>query len=823
MEMLRQLRDHLKRREETGDRLNEMVQHWFSKVEIVETNTFELVARGSQELENNCLGSCCPRNCWSRHKIGRKIQSTLAEAAAIYDEGEQLLATPMETILGKLRSYIGKDEVGRIGIYGKGGIGKTTVMNEISSNLLSEHQFDYIIWVVVSQDPNLEKIQGDVGKEVGFLEERWKGKNQEDRAKEISDILSHKRFLFLLDDIWKPVDLTEVGVPLPDRENGSKIIFTTRSEEVCNQMGAEEKVKVVRLTEKKSLELFQQNVGEDTLRIDQQIRKLAETIAKMCDGLPLALITVGQAMASKKTLQEWNHSFEVLSKSVSEISGAKDPFFALLKFSYDSLPSDAIKSCFLYCSLFPEDFSISKFNLIDYWIGEGFLDEFNDPSGARNEGKKVIRTLVRALLLQDDGEDVKMHDLIREVGLWIACECGKLQDKYLVEAGANLIEAPEIGRWERARRMSLMSNRIQSLTKAPRCNDLSTLFLGNNHLKIIGNAFFQFMPSLKVLDLSGNRELTELPSGILKIFSLQYLNLSSTGIRQLPVELRNLVKLKCLNLEYTYELQTIPTRVISGFLKLKVLRMIHCASSDRTVGDGIQTGGHQSFVMVLQQLEHLNELTLSITSEYSLEVFRSWDKFQTCTLALSLHHFKHSRSYIDISFLDGMKCLADLEFINCINLKELRIEESLIMRGGSFNSLRKVSLVSCSKLEDLTWLTLAPNLEFLMVSRCFNMEEIICKGKLVEGNFNSFGKLEILRLVSLPKLKSIYPIALPFQCLKEIVVDECPKLKKLPLNSNSAKEHRIVIQGWEGWWKNLEWENETTRNTFLLSFKSCMY
>lgn len=827
MEMLWRLRSHLKRIAESADRVNELIhklEHWFSKVEVVETNTIELMHQGSQELENNCLVgcSCCPRNCWSRHKIGRKIQSTLTEVAALNTEGEQLLATPAEGTLEKLRGCVAKDDVGRIGIYGKGGVGKTTVMNELSSNLLSERQFDYIIWVVVSQDLNLEKIQGDVGKELGFVEERWQDKGPNERAKDISEVLGSKRFLLLLDDIWEPVNLTEVGVPIPDRANGSKMIFTTRCEEVCNQMGAEEKIEVVRLTEKKAWELFWEKAGKNALDLPQ-IRKPAETIAKLCDGLPLTLITVGQAMLNK-TLHEWSHSNEVLKKSISEFSGTKDPVFALLKFSYDNLPSDTYKACFLYCTLFPEDFSINKINLIDYWIGEGFLGEFNDASGIRNEGKKIISTLVQASLLQDDGEDVKMHDLIREVALWVACECGRLIDKYLVEAGAKLSEAPEIGRWERARRMSLMSNHILSLTKAPRCNDLLTLFLGNNHLKMIANTFFQFMPSLKVLDLSGNRDLKELPSGILKTDSLQYLNLSRTGIRQLPVELRNLVKLKCLNLEYTYELWTIPMGVISSFSNLKVLRMLHCASSDRTVGDGIQTGGYQSLVRELQQLENLNELTISITREYSLETFRGWDKFQTCTQALSLH-LKHSRSFLDVSFLEGMKCLDDLEFINCINLKELRIEQSLIMRGGSFNSLRKVSIINCSKLEDLTWIVVAPNLEFLIVARCSNMEDICCKGKLTEGHVNSLAlaKLQILRLVSLPKLKSICPVALPFPYLKEIIVDECPKLKKLPLDSNSAKEHRIVIQGREDWWKNLEWEDEKTLRTFLPFFKSCMY
>ncbi|KAJ6694440.1 hypothetical protein OIU85_005152 [Salix viminalis] len=102
------------------------------------------------------------------------------------------------------------------------------------------------------------------------------------------------------------------------------------------------------------------------------------------------------------------------------------------------------------------------------------------------------------------------------------------------------------------------------------------------------------------------------------------------------------------------------------------------------------------------------------------------------------------------------------------------------------------------------------------------MEEIIRQEKSGQRNLKMFEKLERLQLVSLPNLKVIYPDALPFPYLKEIFVDDCPNLRKLPLNSNSAKEHRIVIQGWEDWWGRLEWEDEAAQQTFLPSFKGCL-
>ncbi|KAI9161683.1 hypothetical protein LWI28_019685 [Acer negundo] len=95
-----------------------------------------------------------------------------------------------------------------------------------------------------------------------------------------------------------------------------------------------------------------------------------------------------------------------------------------------------------------------------------------------------------------------------------------------------------------------------------------------------------------------------------------------------------------------------------------------------------------------------------------------------------------------------------------------------------------------------------------MISSCYEMEEIISAGKLGEvpemvRNQKLFAKLQFLKLHHLHNLKSIYWSALAFQHLKEMVVYECPMLKKLPLDSNSAKDRRIVVEREKGWWKNL--------------------
>ncbi|KAJ6757016.1 DISEASE RESISTANCE PROTEIN RFL1-RELATED [Salix koriyanagi] len=201
----------------------------------------------------------------------KRCRRTALEAAVLRTAGpgEKYLSSVPSPVESVMRCLC-ESEKSTIGIYGPGGVGKTALLTQVSNNLLSSQlQFDFVISVVASQDPDSERIQGDIGKEIGFLEDRWKGKSFQQKARELSSVLSQKKFVLLLDDLWKPVDLAEVGVP--SRENGSKLVFTTRSEELCNSMGAEEKIRVGGLAWDKAWKLFQEKVGEDTLNIHPEI------------------------------------------------------------------------------------------------------------------------------------------------------------------------------------------------------------------------------------------------------------------------------------------------------------------------------------------------------------------------------------------------------------------------------------------------------------------------------------------------------------------------------------------------------------------------
>ncbi|KAI3919112.1 hypothetical protein MKW98_016665, partial [Papaver atlanticum] len=206
-----------------------------------------------------------------------------------------------------------------LGQYNMGGVGKTTLLKKVNNEFgKRNHGFDVVIWVVVSKDLNLENIQRQIGKSLGMS---WPDKTVKDeKTNDIFKVLKNKKFLLLLDDIWQRVDLEEIGIPnLGNNTTNYKVVFSTRNLLVSGMMEADETIKVECLQWDKAWSLFQEKVGQQSLNCPN-VPELAKKVAEECLGLPLSLVTIGRTMASKRSLQEWQHALCVLQKSASKFS-----------------------------------------------------------------------------------------------------------------------------------------------------------------------------------------------------------------------------------------------------------------------------------------------------------------------------------------------------------------------------------------------------------------------------------------------------------------------------------------------------------------------
>lgn len=209
----------------------EKVQVWLrqadASIKEAEEMLMNVMSSSSSNGSSNMVMSC--------HKMDKKICKKLKEVQEIKSRGtfdvvvensgigngggggSMMISTVdrddqtcgLEAVTGLLWRCVTVDNTGLIGLYGVEGVGKTTVLTKVNNRLLQHKSngFDFVIWVFVSKDLNLEKIQDTIREKIGFLDRSWTSKTEEEKAGKIFEILSKRRFALFLDDVWEKVDL----------------------------------------------------------------------------------------------------------------------------------------------------------------------------------------------------------------------------------------------------------------------------------------------------------------------------------------------------------------------------------------------------------------------------------------------------------------------------------------------------------------------------------------------------------------------------------------------------------------------------------------
>ena len=512
----------------------------------------------------------------------------------------------IELTVGMILTHMSNTTSQRIGVHGSGGIGKTIVLKALINHPKIKYLFDVNIWVTVSRNWSMRKIQNEVLRQLSLLP--TDSKTDSEIAEELFQSLKNVRFLLLLDDVWEQIDLHAIGIPDPTLENGCRMIIATRSLDVCRVMATDIEIQVKRLLEEEAWELFREQVGG--IIDSPNIEPHARAIVQKCHGLPLLIIVTGRAMTKEIDALAWMHAVREFSRCSSHGMYGFESLIQKLKFSYDRLEGLELKSCFLYCALFPEDWEVSIFDLVEYWIHEGLIS--GNWTDAFKRAHDIINILVGASLLQssEDGLSIKMHDLIRDLASGIlsleveGCQfllrnysrMTQLSDmgnssshrspesfegnkqlileshQFLSRAAACLTEPPLNEEWEEAKMIFLMDNELSRLPERPSCPKLLALFLQRNqHLRVIPSLFFDLMPFLKVLNLSKTR-IKSLPKSLSKLMNLEVLILRDCEcLVLLPSDVGSLRRLEVLDLQGT-EIDKLPDE-ISELASLRHLKV----------------------------------------------------------------------------------------------------------------------------------------------------------------------------------------------------------------------------------------------------------
>ncbi|EHA8588943.1 disease resistance protein SUMM2 [Cocos nucifera] len=874
--------DHINIAEGEGRTRTPEVDNWLKRVEAEagEVIKIEEVCRKRKRV----LGA--PLNWISSYKDGQRVRKKAKVVEKLQTEASSIVITRrlppssvqemptipkivgIESYKDEVLRHLANDSTGIITIWGMAGVGKTTLLREVNNSFLPGRdgslEFDRVIWTVASNDCTPKKLREQIAEKLGLNQA-----HKQPPSTVLFENLKSKNFLLLLDDVWRGFELEDVGIPRPGTGGNQykrKVILTTRLLNVCSKIKADVEIEMKCLGQTEALDLFKFHVGEQTLNSHPHIIDLAGVAAEECGGLPLALKTIGSAMCNRRDPKRWRHAIKLLEDSkhaeIQEMEilpeeGEERDMFRTLKLSYDNLPDDRTRQCFLSCCLWPEDYPIIKDELIDCWMGLGLFEESNGTSSWGHERFEILK----GACLLEPGEyegTVRMHDVIRDLALWIASDCGRKKNKWLVQAGVGLKEEIDVKRkWigvEEAERISLMLNDIEILPQYLLNRSLlKVLMLQRNWpLRRIPPDLFQCMPALTYLDLS-HTKLAELPKEIGILVQLQYLNLSRTDIQALPKELARLKELKYLLLRRMNLLLRIPRGGISNLSKLRKLDLFGTKFEVWEV-EGSRCCGNEENTASLEELEELNSKVMSLTNlgimvngVRTLQTLSSLDNIVTRYL-----HIKSTCSSASIRLtpsivrdqLGSLKMLKSLQklIIDVDDLVVLEVDsedqdhdmdwqlpvlEELQLRcvrhlkvvkwtrvsiSDFLPQLRKVTIHDCEELENANWLLLLPQLETLNITGCPKMRQVIDDSVRSHVGYNSalaFRCLRILELRYLDNLTSICDQAISFPSLEIIDTYHCDELKQLPVEIMGSNLRGI--RGTEGWWQSLQWQDENAK------------
>ncbi|WVZ04862.1 hypothetical protein V8G54_018208 [Vigna mungo] len=557
-----------------------------------------------------CLIGFFPNNFRLRYQLGRKATKMVKEIIGdelwktsfdnvSYQEFPSIDATfsnngyesfssrtkTMEMIMKALQD----STVGLIGVYGPGGVGKTTLVKEIAKKAREKKLFKIVIIAYITGKPDFKKIQEQIAGRLGM------------KLEEESEIARNEKenTLIILDDLWGGLDFNKLGIPCNDDANqqevndmsdfgsnndisdfgynktkikewskvdldkmkreklsndyrGGKILLTSRYKQVlCNEMDVQQSsiFSVGVLDEKESETLLKKVAGVKNSEFDRN----ATEIAKWSAGFPIALVSIGRTLKNK-SLSTWEDVCQQIKRQNFTSEWGFTDFS--IKLSYDHLKNEELKCIFLQCARMGKDVLI--IDLVKFCVGLNLLPGVHTITDARKRVKEMIKELEESSLLVKSYsiDRFNMHDIVRDVALSISTK----EKHVLYMKNAILDEWPHENDFERYSAIFLHFCDINDeFPESIHCPRLEVLHIDNKSKSFeIPDEFFKSMVRLRVLGCTLGENLSII--GELK--NLRILSFLGSNIENLPLEFGQLDKLQFLDISNCLKLRQITSNII---------------------------------------------------------------------------------------------------------------------------------------------------------------------------------------------------------------------------------------------------------------------
>ena len=286
------------------------------------------------------------------------------------------------------------------GIYGIGGLGKTTLARVIYDMLCNHFEGSSFITNVRedSEKYGLPRLQQQLVEEI-LEEKNIDIRNAYNGINMIKKRLCNKKVLLILDDINQLDQLEKLAGEHDWFGSGSWIIITTRDKHLLVQHGVDKMYNPSALNDQDALKLFCLSAFENE-QPREDYMQLSRSVVFYAKGLPLALATLGSFLVGR-TMDDWKSALENLKKI------PRREIFDVLKVSYDGL-GEMEKEIFLDIACFFR--GQTKDRVIKILENCGF------------DAGISISVLIDKSLVSMENQKLEMHDLLQQMGREIVCQ-----------------------------------------------------------------------------------------------------------------------------------------------------------------------------------------------------------------------------------------------------------------------------------------------------------------------------------------------------------------------------------------------------------------
>ncbi|KAG8502383.1 hypothetical protein CXB51_000458 [Gossypium anomalum] len=747
--------------------IEDYVDEWLTNAENALNDVQSLVHR--VEENKRCFG-LCPTWCW-RYRLSKEIEKKIVYISKLVEDShfkrighraelpglefftsKHILASKSSiAAFNKIMEALKDDKVNMIGVWGMGGVGKTTLVKEVGKKTKELRCFH----IVVSQTSIIENIQYKIA---DFLDLKFEKTTKEGKAEELwLRLKKEEKVLIILDDMWNEVQLNEIGLPLNENGNGCKIILTTRRMTVCESMECQVIVPVDVLDNDEAWTLFRMKAYLDE-RVSRDIIETAKEVAKECKGLPVAIVTLAKALKGTKTVKGWEVARKKLERSrLMEVGNIEEEeeeenAYLCIKMSYEYLKKETTKRCFLLCALYPEDHSIDVKHLVRYAWGLELFGKADSIEEVRIQVLEAINYLKDSCLLLKDEDVERVVQLSSQFVMLLYGLDQKKKNSFMIKSRLELLNKS----FESCKAISLLDGEKKNfpdrlmhskleILLLKNCDVQGTCFLGMRELKVLsltvadGSTGFislyglTFLPKLRALHLENFKEFSFLGN----LRTLEILSLRGLGSKGLADELGRLENLKILDLTKFEFYPSFPPNVpqLEEFYLLR------------------SNMGNRNYLLRNQTWE------LEYYNIYINHKSRRFDFGYTFNVARSLK-IEQAFPYNAVSQLLGnIECLEVLdikdEYVECLtNKTQQKVSVSMILQN-----LKHVRIKSCSNLKVV-----------------FQMEEV------EENEAPLLSNLKTLALDMLPDLSCIWELPtqhVRLESLVKLTIIQCPRLKSL--------------------------------------------